>query len=75
MFSLSLTLTDSKPSATKTTVIYCPGCVKVRKNELAGRLSSTNHFTTGLHLGRAEVLRGLGNLRNISNLGLLVLFT
>ena len=65
----------TQTSATKTTVIYCPGCVKVRKNELAGRLSSTNDFATCLHLGRAEVLRGLGNLRNISNLGLLALFS
>ena len=65
----------TQTSAAKTTVIYCPGCVKIRQNEQADRLASTNHFTTGLHLSRAEVPRGLGNLRNISNLGLLVLFT
>ena len=44
--------------------IYCPGHVGVRGNERAGRLASTADITSGLQLGRAEVLRGLRNFLN-----------
>ena len=41
--------------------IYCPGHAGVGGNEQADRLASTADITSGLQLGRAEVLRGLGN--------------
>ena len=41
--------------------IYCPGHAGVSGNERAGRLASTADITSGLQLGRAEVLRGLRN--------------
>ena len=41
--------------------IYCPGHAGVSGNERADRLASTADITSGLHLGRAEVLRGLRN--------------
>ena len=42
--------------------IYCPGHVGVSGNERADRLASTADITSGLQLGRAEVLRGIRNL-------------
>ena len=39
--------------------IYCPGQARVSGNERADRLASTADITSGLQLGRAEVLRGL----------------
>ena len=42
--------------------IYCPGHVGVSGNERADRLASTADITSGLQLGRAEVLRGLNFL-------------
>ena len=44
--------------------IYCPGHAGVSGNERADRLASTADITSGLQLGRAEVLRGLGNFLN-----------
>ena len=44
--------------------IYCPGHAGVNGNERAGRLASTADITSGLQLGRAEVLRGLRNFLN-----------
>ena len=41
--------------------IYCPGHAGVSGNEQADRLASTADITSGLQLGRAEVLRGLRN--------------
>ena len=41
--------------------IYCPGHAGVSGNERADRLASTVDITSGLQLGRAEVLRGLRN--------------
>ena len=41
--------------------IYCPGHAGVSGNERADRLVSTANITSGLQLGRAEVLRGLRN--------------
>ena len=41
--------------------IYCPGHAGVSGNERAVRLASTADITSGLQLGRAEVLRGLRN--------------
>ena len=41
--------------------IYCPGPARVSGNERADRLASTADITSGLQLGRAEVLRGLWN--------------
>ena len=38
--------------------IYCPGHAGVSGNERADRLASTAAITSGLQLGRAEVLRG-----------------
>ena len=40
---------------------YCPGHAGVSGNERADRLASTADITSGLQLGRAEVLRGLRN--------------
>ena len=39
--------------------IYCPGHAGVGGNERADRLASKADITSGLQLGRAEVLRGL----------------
>ena len=44
--------------------IYCPGHAGVSWNERADRLASTADITSGLQLGRAEVLRGLRNFLN-----------
>ena len=44
--------------------IYCPGHTGVSGNERADRLASTADITSGLQLGRAEVLRGLRNFLN-----------
>ena len=41
--------------------IYCPGHAGVSGNERTDRLASTADITSGLQLGRAEVLRGLRN--------------
>ena len=41
--------------------ICCPGHAGVSGNERADRLASTADITSGLQLGRAEVLRGLRN--------------
>ena len=46
--------------------IYCTGQARVRGNELTDRLASTADITSGLQLGRAEVLR---SLRTILNMG------
>ena len=40
---------------------YCPGHAGVSGNERADRLASTADITSGLQLGRAEVLKGLRN--------------
>ena len=45
--------------------IYCPGHVGVSGNERTDRLASTIDITSGLQLGRAEVLRGLRNFLNM----------
>ena len=45
--------------------IYCPGHAGVSGNERADRLASTENITSGLLLGRAEVLRGLRNFLNM----------
>ena len=44
--------------------IYCPGHAVVSGNERADRLASTADITSGLQLGRAEMLRGLRNFLN-----------
>ena len=44
--------------------IYCAGHAGVSGNERADRLASTADITSGLQLGRAEVLRGLRNFLN-----------
>ena len=44
--------------------IYCPGHAGVSGNEHADRLASTADNTSGLQLGRAEVLQGLRNFLN-----------
>ena len=44
--------------------IYCPGHAGVSENERADRLASTADITSGLQLGRAEVLQGLRNFLN-----------
>ena len=46
-------------------LIYCPGHAGVSGNERAGRLASTADITSGLQLGRAEVLVGLRNFLNM----------
>ena len=53
-------------SATTLRQIYCPGHsrVTVSGNERADRLASIADITSGLQLGRAEVLRGLRNFLN-----------
>ena len=45
--------------------IYCPGHAGVSGNERADRLASTADITSGLQLGRAEVLRGYRNFLSI----------
>ena len=45
--------------------IYCPGHARVSGDERADRLASTTDITSGLQLGRAEVLRGLRNFLNM----------
>ena len=45
--------------------IYCPGHARVSGNERADRLASTADITSGLQLGRAEVLWGLSNFLNM----------
>ena len=45
--------------------IYCPGQAGVSGNGRADRMASTTDITSGLQLGRAEVLRGLRNLLNM----------
>ena len=45
--------------------IYCPGHARVSGNEWADRLAGTADITSGLQLGRAEVLRGLRNFLNM----------
>ena len=53
-------------SATKTSVgICCPGHVRISGNERADRLARIADITSGLQLGRAEVLRGLRNFLNL----------
>ena len=44
--------------------ICCPGHARVSGNELADRLAGPADITSGLQLGRAEVLRGLRNFLN-----------
>ena len=45
--------------------IYCPGYARVSDSERVDRLASTADITSGLQLGRAQVLRGLRNFLNI----------
>ena len=45
--------------------IYCPRHAGVSENEQADRMASTADITSGLQLGRAEVLRGLRNFLNM----------
>ena len=45
--------------------IYCPGHAGVSGNERADRLASTIDITSGLQLGKAEVLRGLRKFLNM----------
>ena len=45
--------------------IYCPGHAGVSGNDRADRLASTTDITSGLQLGRAEVLRDLRNFLNM----------
>ena len=45
--------------------INCPGHVGVSGNERADGLASTADITSGLQLGRVEVLRGLMNFLNM----------
>ena len=47
--------------------IYCPGHAGVSGNERADRLASTADITSGLQLGRAEVLRSLRNFLNMDS--------
>ena len=51
--------------ATRLLWIYCPVHTGVSGNERADRLTSTADITSGLQLGRAEVLRGLRNFLNM----------
>ena len=44
--------------------IYSPGHAGVSGNERADRLANTAVITSGLQLGRAELLRGLKNFLN-----------
>ena len=45
--------------------IYCPGHDGVSGNEQTQKLASTADITSGLQLGRAELLRGLRNFLNM----------
>ena len=45
--------------------IYCPGHARVSGNDRADGLANTADITSGLQLGRAEVLRGLRNFLNM----------
>ena len=45
--------------------IYCPEHAGLSGNERADRPASTADITSGLQLGRAEVLRGLGHSLNM----------
>ena len=45
--------------------IYCPGHAGVSGNERADRLTSMADISSGLQLGREEVLRGLRNFLNM----------
>ena len=45
--------------------ICCPGHAGVRGNEQADRMASTADITSGLQLGRAEMLRGLRSFLNM----------
>ena len=45
--------------------IYCPGHDRDCRNEWEDRLASTVDMTSGLQLGRAEVLKGLRNFLNM----------
>ena len=45
--------------------IYCPGHTGVSGNERVDRLASSADVTSGLQLGRAEVLIGLRNFLNV----------
>ena len=49
--------------------IYCPGHAGVSRNERADRLASAADITSGLQLGRAEVLRDLRNFLNMDRPG------
>ena len=44
--------------------IYCPGHAGVSGNERANKTASTADITSGLQLGKAEVLRDLRNFLN-----------
>ena len=52
-------------SATKTSVDLLSWALRSQRNEWADRLASTADITSGLQLGRAEVLRGLRNFLNM----------
>ena len=45
--------------------IYCTGHARVRGNERVDTVASTMDITSGLQLGREEVLRGLRNFLNM----------
>ena len=45
--------------------IHCSGHTKVCGRKRADRLTRIADITSGLHLGRAEALRGLGNFLNM----------
>ena len=45
--------------------IYCPGHAGASGNEQADRLANTADITSGLQLGRAEVLRGILDFLNM----------
>ena len=51
-----------KISLGKITWMYCPGHAGVKGNERADRLAGSATMTTGLTLGRSEVLRQLRNI-------------
>ena len=46
-------------------LIYCPKHAGVSGNERANRLASTANITSGLQIGRTEVLRSLRNFLNM----------
>ena len=43
--------------------MYCPGCAGVMGNDKGDRLAGKAAFTSGLRLGKSEVLRSLRHLR------------